>query len=213
MKRWILILSGILGVGGLLWVASDHLKNSKAETAQAKPDFMAGSQLWIEGNSSLKRYSLTLDNFSAKSDLNTSDSSMETLLALILNRQSHKLIVTLPVKGLKSGDSRMDSIAYGKLKAEEFPDIVFKLENYVVKPFPGSLFNYALLVTGTLTIAGVEREVVLDPIMVLGKDGINLYGSQDVFQKDFGITPYSLAVVVTTDNKIVVHYLIHLALT
>jgi|GEM_PF-6375841 hypothetical protein len=210
MKRWILVLSAVLGVGGLLWVSSDRLKTSKAESGKVPADFMAGSQIWIEGNSSLRRYSLKMENLSAQSDLSTSNSKLDALLALILNTKGHHLVLTLPVKWLRSGDTKMDRIAFEKLKGTEFPDIVFTLENYTVKAFPGSLTTYALLVSGKLKIAGVEKNVVLEPTLVLGKDGIRIYGTQDVSQKNHGISPYSVALVMTTDDNIVVHYMISL---
>ena len=70
MKRWILILLAVLGAGGLLWFASDKIRASKTGDGGPKPDFMAGSQVWIEGNSSLRRYSMDMGMISAKSDLN-----------------------------------------------------------------------------------------------------------------------------------------------
>lgn len=187
------------------------------EAPRVKPDkpamdFMSGSQVWIEGNSSLHRYYLTAEGISAKSDLSTSDSKTKTLLSLVFNHKGQKLMVTFPVKGLKSGDAGMDKNAYEKLKAKDHPDIIFTMGDYVMKAYPGSLTTYALLVSGKLRIAGVERDVVLEPTMVLGKKGIRIYGSQDVYQKDYGISPYSVALVMTTDNKIVVHYMIVLGM-
>lgn len=210
-KKWVsLILSAVLGVSGLLWATSSW--NSKPETSKPARDFMAGSQIWIEGNSSLRRYYFTVENISAKSDLNTSNSKLETLLALILNRKDHKLVLTMPVKNMKSGNAEMDRNAHEKLKSGKYPDIVFTLDHYAVKAYPGSLTTYALLVSGKMAIAGVEKDVVLEPTMVMGKEGIKIYGSQDIYQKDYGISPYSVAVIMTTDNKIVVHYMIALGL-
>jgi hypothetical protein len=207
MKWHILILSAALGFAGPVWTRGFSPETSKP----GKParDFMAGSQIWIEGNSSLQRYFLTGGPISAKSDLN-GDSKTKALVALILNRKGHKLVVTLPVKSLKSGDPNMDRTAYDKLKAVDFPNITFTLGNYEVRAFPKSLNTYALLVSGKLRVAGVEKDVVLEPTMVLGKNGIRIYGTQDVYQKDYGISPYSVALVMTTDNKVVVHYMIAL---
>lgn len=169
---------------------------------------MSGSQIWIEGNSSLHRYYFTAEGVSAQSDLKT-NSGIKVLLDLILHG-GHQLTVTLPVTSLKSGDKGMDQNAYEKLKSKDFPDIVFTLDHYVVKAFPGSLNTYGLLVFGRLKIAGVEKDIILEPTLVFGRDGIKIYGSQDISQKDYGISPYSVAVVMTTDDKIVVHYLIAL---
>src|ERR1039458_6100698 len=103
MKRWILILLAVLGAGGLLWFASDKIRASKTGDGGPKPDFMAGSQVWIEGNSSLRRYSMDMGMISAKSDLNRV-LKVDALLTLILHRKDRLLVVTLPVKSLTSGD-------------------------------------------------------------------------------------------------------------
>lgn len=41
---------------------------------------------------------------------------------------------------------------------------------------------------------------------------IKIVENQDVHQEDRGISPYSVASAMTTDNKIVVHYMIALGL-
>src|SRR5580692_397119 len=160
MKRLILVFSAVLGLIGPGWTWG----SSRDIPKSGKParDFMAGSQLWVEGNSSLRRFSLSAEKITAKGDLR-GDSETKVLLNLILNRKGHKLVVTLPVKSLKSGDPNMDQTAYDKLKARDFPDIVFVLGDYVVKAYPNSLTTYALLVSGKLRIAGVEKDIVLEP--------------------------------------------------
>ena len=212
MKKWIFVLLGILAVGGLVLAAVMLNRDTTNHSDRSATDFLAGSQVWIEGNSSLHRYYLNEDGISAVTDLDTSGSMTKALLSMILGHKGHKLVVTLPVKDLKSGNSDMDQKAHEKLKEKHFPNIVFTLGNYVVKAFPGSLTTYALLISGKLSIAGVEKDVVLEPTMVLGKNGIRIYGSQDIYQKDYGISPYRVAVVMTTDNKVVVHYMISLGL-
>jgi hypothetical protein len=202
MKRRSLFLTVVLTVA----VLGEQGCSSKAVVKPA-PDSMIRAQVWLEGNSSLQRYYLTAEGLSVQSDLNTG-STLKTLMAVILNRQGRRLVVTLPAKSLKSGDRNMDQNAYAKLKAGDFPDIVFTLGNYVIKAYPESLNTFALMVYGRLKIAGVEKAVVLEPTMTLGIDGIRIYGSQDVSQKDYGISPYSAAFIVTTDDKVVVHYMI-----
>ncbi len=212
VKRKILVLAAALAVGGLVWSAVALNRDSNGQPGQIPPDFLRGSQVWVEGNSSLHRYYLNVEGISAQTDLESSGSLAKALLSMVLGHKGHKLVVTLPVRELKSGNRGMDQIAHEKLREGRFPNVVFTLGDYVIKAFPGSLTTYALLVSGKLSIAGVEKDVVLEPTMVLGRDGIRIYGSQDVFQKDYGISPYSVAVVMTTDNKIVVHYMIVLGL-
>jgi hypothetical protein len=212
VKKWLFIFLGVLAAGGLVWAAVMLNRDTVPVSGKVSADFLAGSQVWIEGNSSLHRYYLDEKGISAVTDLESSGSMTKALLSMILGHKGHKLVVTLPVRDLKSGNTDMDQIAHEKLREKQFPNIVFTLGNYVVKAFPGSLTTYALLVSGKLSIAGVEKDVILEPTLVLGEKGIRIYGSQDVYQKDYGISPYSVAVVMTTDNKIVVHYMIALGL-
>jgi len=199
----------VLWLAAILALGAGEPGCSSKEPVKPAPDSLIQAQVWLEGNSSLQRYYLTAEGISVQSDLNTG-STLKTLLAVILNRQGHRLVVTLPVKSLKSGDRNMDLNAYEKLKSKDFPDIVFTLGNYEIKAYPGSLNTFALMVYGRLRIGGVEKAVVLEPTMVLGTAGIQIYGSQDVSQKDYGISPYSAAVIMTTDDKVVVHYRISL---
>ncbi len=203
MKRWILVaaIALVIGLGATVLT----VKLSKPTV-----DLKDGAAIWIEGNSSLKRFYLNATRVSIENEMDNSDSKLKTLTSLILNKKGRKLTVNIPVEGLKSGDPNMDQSAYEKLKFKNFPDIVFTMGDYVVKAYPGSHTTYALLVSGKLKIAGVEREVVLEPTMVIGLGGIKIYGSQDVYQKDYGIAPYSVALVMTADNKIVVHYMAEL---
>ena len=203
MKRWILLGVVVLILGFGVTVLAVKL-------AQPTVDLRDGATIWIEGNSSLHRYYLTATRISVASEMDTSDSKWNTLSSLILNRKGRKLTVKIPVEGLKSGDPDMDKIAYEKLKSKEFPDIVFTLNDYALKAFPGSLSTYAILASGKMKIAGVEKDIVLEATMVIGPGGIKIYGNKDIDQKDYGISPYSVAVVMTTDNKIVVHYMIAL---
>ncbi len=133
MKRFIFVL--LTAFGFLVTGRDPAVSSEKAKPHKPDADFIAGSQLWLEGNSSLRRYYLTAEKITAKSDLK-GDSETKVLWALILNRKGHKLMVTLPVKNLKSGDPNMDQAAYDKLKAKDFPDIVFTLGDYEMKALP-----------------------------------------------------------------------------
>jgi polyisoprenoid-binding protein YceI len=173
-------------------------------------NFKPGTELWLEGNSTLHRFYFTATQVSASSEVDTSDTSAKTLLSQILKKKIHRLVVTVPVEGLKSGEEGMDKNAYGCLKSKDFPDIVFRMEEYEVKAFPGNPDAYAILAKGKMKIAGQEKDIVLDATMINGPDGIVIYGNQDILQKDYGIAPFSMAIVMTVDNKIVVHYAVKL---
>jgi len=68
MKRWILVLSAVLGVGGLLGSLRPGFEDLEAESGKVPADFMAGSQIWIEGNSPCGATPSKWKTLSAQSD-------------------------------------------------------------------------------------------------------------------------------------------------
>ncbi len=183
-----------------------------AKSGKPALDFKAGTELWLEGNSTVHRFYFNATQVSATSEVDKSDPKDKSLLSLILDRKIHNLTVTVPIAGLKSGEDGMDKNAANTLKAKDFPDIVFKMNDYVVKPFPGTPGVYAILAQGKMKIAGQERDIVLEATLLNGPEGLVLYGNQDILQKDYGVSPYSMALVMNVDNKIVVHYVIKLGI-
>ncbi len=226
MKNFTLVLIAMMGITSLsaLAVLADEPASTAAKTVplttpvsgpqdphSGKPalDFKAGTTLWLEGNSTLHRFYFTATQVSAASEVD-SDAAGSSLVDLILKKKIHNLTVTVPVEGLKSGEDGMDKNAYGCLRAKDFPDIVFRMNNYTVKAFPGEPNTYAILAWGKMKIGGQERDVTLDATLINGPEGAVLYGNQDILQKDYGISPYSMALVMSVDNKIVVHYRVNL---
>jgi hypothetical protein len=190
---------------------SGPVKGSKGKPAL---DFKVGTELWIEGNSPLTRFYFTATHVSATSEVDKSGPGDKGLLSLILHNKIHNLTVTVPVEGLKNGTAGMEKDAYESMKAKDFPEIVFKLNDYTIKPFPGNSKDYAIIAQGKLKIAGQERDIVLDATLVNDTDGLLLYGNQDILQKDYGINPHSVAgmPLISVENKIVVHYVVKLGM-
>ena len=99
-------------------------------------------------------------------------------------------------------------------KRRIFQTLFFKLNSYVIKPFPGLSDDYAIIAQGKMNIAGQERDIVLDVTLVNSPDGLWLYGNQDIYQKDYQVTPHSVAglSLFSIENKIVVHYSVQLGM-
>jgi hypothetical protein len=187
-----------------------------SDSHSGKPalDFKAGSELWLEGNSPVTRFYFTATQVTATSEVDKSGLKDKSLLSVILHKAVHNLTVTVPVEGLKSGTAGMEKDAYDSMKAKDFPDIVFKLNDYVIRPYPGDENTYAVIAQGKMKISGQERDIVLNATLVNGTEGLTLYGNQDILQRDYGITPHSVAgmPLIGVDNKIVVHYVVKLGL-
>jgi polyisoprenoid-binding protein YceI len=175
-------------------------------------DLKEGTSIWLEGNSTLHRFYFTVTQAQVSSEIDPAEVKSGDLLSLIKGKKIHNFTVTIPVESLKSGEEGMDKNAYQTLKDKDCPNIVFRMDDLALKAFPENPKAYALLAKGKLRIGGQERDVVLDATLLQGANGITIYGNQDILQKDYGISPYSAALVMTTDNKIVVHYSIALGL-
>jgi polyisoprenoid-binding protein YceI len=96
------------------------------------------------------------------------------------------LTFSLPVHNLKGEQTAMDNDAYKALKADQYQDIVFRLISATIEPVSGKHYN--VLAKGTLTVAGVTREVVLKMDGNVAKDGpITFAGSEQVKMSDYNV--------------------------
>jgi hypothetical protein len=100
------------------------------------------------------------------------------------------LDLVIPIHNLKSGESLMDSRAYTALKADKFGTIAFTSTSAVI--VPGQKNQFQVKSTGTMTIAGVPRQVLLVVACQVNTDGsITCSGSQELKMTDYQIKPPS----------------------
>ena len=113
--------------------------------------------------------------------------------------------ISIAAGSLKSTKEGIDKNMHKALKVKEHAQITFSLKR--LEGAPG-----ALLATGTLRIAGVEREVTM-PLKTT-RQGANLAvtGELDVVMTDYGVTPpKAMLGMVKTDPKIKVTFEVVLA--
>ena len=113
--------------------------------------------------------------------------------------------ISIAAGSLKSTKEGIDKNMHKALKVKEHAQITFSLKR--LEGAPG-----ALLATGTLRIAGVEREVTMP--LKTSRQGANLAvtGELDVVMTDYGITPpKAMLGMVKTDPKIKVTFEVVLA--
>jgi hypothetical protein len=116
--------------------------------------------------------------------------------------------IAIPAESLKSAKEGLDKNMYKALKTKEHADIVFRLAK--IEPGPAGM----LAASGTLRIAGVEREVTLPLKAVRTADGLAVSGAVDVLMTDFGIAPpKAMLGMVKADPKIKVTFEVVLGTT
>jgi polyisoprenoid-binding protein YceI len=120
--------------------------------------------------------------------------------------------VEIPVLSLKSDKDGLDKRMYKALRSDEHRSIVLRVDRYAVEPPYGAVTP--LKVTGTLTVAGVERPVELTLETQLTPDGLAVAGQQRLLMTDFGIKPPSFMLgTLKTRNEIAIRFSLLFALS
>ncbi|MEO6520818.1 MAG: YceI family protein [Mucilaginibacter sp.] len=105
-------------------------------------------------------------------------------------RSLKTLSFTVNAKTLKSEHSSMDDRTYKTIKANDFPQISFKLSSATISQ--GEKSRFTIKATGTLTIAGVSKVVTLQVNGDTKADqSILCTGEEKIKLTDFKITPPS----------------------
>jgi hypothetical protein len=91
--------------------------------------------------------------------------------------------VAVPAATLASDKDGLDKNMHKALKVAEYPDITFRLS--ALEPATGA----AMQAKGTLTIAGVARDVTLELTIARTESTLTVTGSVPLVMTDFGIAP------------------------
>jgi polyisoprenoid-binding protein YceI len=111
--------------------------------------------------------------------------------------------IAIPAASLKSGDDGMDKNMYKALLVPKNPDITFRVKQLEPRGTAAGAFR----ATGTLRIAGVEREIALD-LATEQKDGkLTVKGALPILMTDYGIAPpKAMLGMLKTDPKVTVSF-------
>ena len=96
--------------------------------------------------------------------------------------------VTIPVLTLTSADEGVEEYIHDSLKAKDYPEIHFRL-HAITKGAGDATAAIPLRATGTLTIAGIDRDVTLNVKVMRVGDALIVNGTTDLLMTDFGVKP------------------------
>jgi hypothetical protein len=154
--------------------------------ASAEPLALRSGRLWLEGDSTLHPFASTATS------VNISGEAAGPLPESIGKGGVAKLEVSIPVKGLKSGEPRLDRNLYAALTAEKFPQITFRLSHYAVLPSSSSDQSQTVHADGALSIAGTEKPVTLEALVSPSAGAMRVRGRKELLMTDFGVKPPKL---------------------
>src|SRR5262245_59560151 len=110
--------------------------------------------------------------------------------------------VAIAARSLSSPREGLDKNMYKALKVTEFPDITFRLIRFDGGADPGTL-----RATGTLKVAGAEREVAFDLKTTRHDLNFTVNGTLTLLMTDYGIAPpKAMLGMLKTDPKVTVTF-------
>ena len=162
----------------------------------------AESMIWVDGTSSLHDWTCEAPAVAGTLEAEASAPEVDTLIESLT-----RVEITVPVKALDCKKGKMDRKAYDALKADEHPQITYRLQSATVleETQDGQV---ALNAEGTLTIAGAERPVTLKvTAKPVGEGSYRFTGRVPLTMTDYGIDPpTALLGTLKTGDDIVVRF-------
>ena len=173
---------------------------TRAQDARA-PIALAASRVSIAGTSNVHAYS------AASTEVRITNVQLAegcTGWDDVLKAGSLKAFdIAIASTSLKSGDDGMDKNMYKALLAPKNPDITFRVKQLEPRGAAAGAFR----ATGSLRIAGVEREIALD-LTTEQKDGkLVVKGALPILMTDYGIAPpKAMLGMLKTDPKVTIAF-------
>lgn len=128
----------------------------------------------VFGTSTLHDWEMTSTAGTGTANFTIIDSELEDINEITINLLSETI---------KSGKVAMDRVAYKTLKTDKFKTIRYVLEK------AEQVNENTWDLTGTLTIAGVSRELKTQVKTAVSDDGVSFEGTNRITFNEFGMTP------------------------
>ncbi len=160
-------------------------------------ELVEGSKLWLEGDSNIHDFESTATVLKFDSEVllnengnesNTSAPRRDGALAGKLAR----LVLTVPIKEMKSSTRGLASQLHRTLKVKTQSDIVFTMQNYALHQDTEQPDMYIMLVDGNLALGGVTNPINVQMTGYLKDDQLEVIGEKNLLMTDYGIPPPSL---------------------
>lgn len=151
-----------------------------------------GSQIKVSGTSNLHDWEMLATNFYCVGNFSSKGGAFDDISTLSF---------ILPISNLKSKEDLMDTRAYKAMNAKDYPKMNFKLTNATV-----THDQKAIIATGSLTIAGITKAIVIQSTYVVNPDeSITIKGSKSIKMSDFNIKApsFMLGALKTGDDLVI----------
>lgn len=145
------------------------------------------STMQIEGTSTLHDWTADVEEINSYINFNASALEGETK-----SNPVKSLSLTIPVKNIKSGKGGMDRKMHDALKEDDFPNIMYQLQEAELTNFDEDSSLFKLNVTGSLAVAGTSNTITVPVTGEKQGDGSYKFtGEYEINMKDYNIDPPS----------------------
>jgi len=169
--------------------------------AQNAPLTLANAKVSIAGTSNIHEFTAsTTDVKVARLAIAENVAGPNWLTAILNPGAVEAFDISIKTTTLTSPKEGLDKNMYKALKAEQFPEIVFRLQRLEAK-------GAALRAIGLLKIAGVEKEIAFDLKTAAHTGTLAISGEVPLLMTDYGIAPpKAMMGMLKTDPKITVTF-------
>jgi hypothetical protein len=168
----------------------------RAETAtapRAAVKLGAGSELWIEGGSTIHEWHSKTSTlgFALLRDATQPDPADAAAIDTWLRAGGLRgLDLVVPLATMRSGKEGLDKNMLKALHAEKYPDIRFALGAAKLGIARGDTLPVSA--DGELTVSGVKKAITVKGQLIRGHDGLRLEGTHPMKMTDFDVPPPKL---------------------
>src|SRR5439155_19714611 len=119
-----------------------------------------------------------------------------------------RCLVTIPVRQLKSDNTKMDSVMYEHIKQKDHPRIEYRLTELTLKEAPKSTDAPVVFDSkGELCVAGVTNKIQMPVSLTrMGKDQLKFTGSTSVKMTSYSIQPPTLIGILSTGDDVKISF-------
>ena len=187
-------------------LAAAALLAAPADGASAQATPSAGDiRIWFTGASNVRTFTCRAAEVGASDRLPTAAEAGTPPAD-----SARRVTLRIPVERVNCGIALMNRHLRHTLHADEYPAIEFTLAEYELVPGDS---GWSVRMTGSLAIAGVERTVTVDGVVVEDSSGVlHVRGTHPVRVTDYGIQPpRRFAGLLRVREEVTVHFDVPLA--
>ena len=149
-----------------------------------------GSQLWLEGTSTIHAYESRTSTlgFTLRRDAAQADPADAAALDAWLRAGGLRgLELVVPVGTMRSGKAALDKNMFKALRTEQFPEIRFQLDSSQLGTARGDTLPVSA--DGALRVSGKERPITVKGQLVRTEKGVWLEGSHAMRMSEYDVKP------------------------